>query len=480
MISDKNNVSNRPLKASVWFLICSFFQKAVAFVTTPIFTRIMTEEAYGQYAVYTSWFNIILAVVSLNFAAGVYTRGLVKNSEDQYAFSSSLLGLSTVCVGVGVGIYLLFTKQINDMLGMSTFLMLMMFAEIFTSTVFQFWSNKERANYRYVKLVIITALYVVLRPALAVVMILNAQADEQVNARVLATVVVSAVLFTALYVRMMIKGKRFFHKEYWVYALKFNIPLLPHYLSQIILNQSDKIMIDKMCGPADAAYYSVAYAIAMVLLVLNSAINSTMNPWLYRAIKEERYERIGKISYAVLAIIALSNVFVVASGPELLAIMAPESYRSALWIIPPLTVSVYFVFLYNLFATFEYYYEKTHYVTIASVIGAVLNLILNYIFIKAFGFIAAGYTTLVCYVVFVMMHYVFMRVVQKKFMGGKRVYDLRIIMLLGIALLATSAIMMMLYDYFIARAAIVFVAFVIIFIFRKRIIGIIKSVRSVN
>ena len=477
MLTDKKS-ADRPLKASIWFLICSFFQKAVAFITTPIFTRIMTEEAYGQYAVYTSWYNIILAVVSLNLAAGVYTRGLVKNEEDQDAFSSSLLGLSTVCVTLGVGVYLLFTKQINDMLGMSTFLMLMMFAEIFTSTVFQFWSNKERVNYRYVKLVIITALYVVLRPALAVLLMMSTEADKQVEARVLATVVVSVLLFTVLYIKMMVRGRKFFNKSYWIYALKFNLPLLPHYLSQIILNQSDKIMIDKMCGDAPAAYYSVAYSIAMVLLVLNSAINSTMNPWLYKAIKSERYARIGTISYAVLAIIAVMNFFVVAVAPELLMIMAPESYGAALWIIPPLTVSVYFIFLYSLFATFEYYYEKTHYVTIASVIGAVLNLVLNYVFIKKFGFIAAGYTTLVCYFVFVMMHYVFMRVVQRKYMGGVRVYDLRIILLFGIGLLAVSALMMLLYDFMIIRYAIILIALVALFIMRKRIISLVKALRS--
>ena len=80
-----------PVKASFWFLLCSFLQKGIAMLTTPIFTRIMSEEAYGQFTVYNSWYNIFFAIVSLNFAAGVFTRGLVKNDTDQDAFSSSFI-----------------------------------------------------------------------------------------------------------------------------------------------------------------------------------------------------------------------------------------------------------------------------------------------------------------------------------------------------------------------------------------------------
>ena len=39
------------------------------------------------------------------------------------------------------------------------------------------------------------------------------------------------------------QGKKFFSKKYWKYALKFNIPLIPYYLSQVVFNTSDRIMI---------------------------------------------------------------------------------------------------------------------------------------------------------------------------------------------------------------------------------------------
>lgn len=37
------------VKASLWFLICAFLQKGISFITTPIFTRLLSTSEYGQY-----------------------------------------------------------------------------------------------------------------------------------------------------------------------------------------------------------------------------------------------------------------------------------------------------------------------------------------------------------------------------------------------------------------------------------------------
>lgn len=435
----------QPVKASLWFLICGFLQKGISMITTPIFTRVMTEAEYGRFSTYNSWLGIIQIIVSLNLAAGVYTRGLVRNEEDQARFSSSMLGLSTTCILIWSIVYALFHKWVNHWLGLNTVLMVAMFFEIWSHAAYQFWSNRERVNYRYKRLVILTLSYVILRPLLAVLCIYRTDEVHQVEARVIATTLVNVVLFTVLYISISRKGKKFFSKKYWGYALKFNLPLVPHYLSQVVLNQSDRLMINRICGSVETAYYSVAYTLAMVLQILNNSVSATMNPWIYKAIKNNQAYKIGKVSYAVLGLIALLNLAVILAAPELLSILAPESYMAAVWVVPPVTVSVYFMFLYNLFATFEYYYEKTHYVTIATIVGAVLNIVLNAVFIPKFGFIAAGYTTLACYILYAFAHYFFMRRVLRKFMNGTKIYDVRIILALGMALLLGAAAIMLLY-----------------------------------
>lgn len=469
---------HEPVKASLWFLICGFLQKGISMLTTPIFTRIMTDAEYGRFSVYNSWLSILQIVVSLNLAAGVYTRGLVKNEEDQDRFSSSMLGLSTTCILIWSVVYFLFRNAINQWLELNTVLMVAMLLEIWSHAAYQFWSNRERVNYKYKKLVVLTLIYVILRPLLGVLCVLQVDTQHQVEARVLTTVLVNLILFTVLYIAISKKGKQFYNKEYWLYALKFNIPLLPHYLSQMVLNQSDRLMINSICGPTETAYYSVAYTLAMVLLILNNSVSGTMNPWIYKAIKNNETHKIGKVSYGVLGLIALLNMIVVLMAPELLGILAPDSYMAAVWVVPPVTVSVYFTFLYNLFATFEYYYEKTYYVTIATVAGAVLNIVLNAVFIPKFGFVAAGYTTLVCYILYAMAHYFFMKKVTKEQMNGAVIYDARIIIGIGAALVMGAAVIMLFYTKPLIRYGLLAAVLIGMVLKRKALLGVIQMLRN--
>ena len=439
------------VKAILWFLCCSFLQKGISLITTPIFTRVMTEAQYGRYSVYQSWFSIMQIVVSLNLAAGVYTRGLVKNEEDQDRFSSSMLGLNTVCILIWTAVYVIFYDRVNHAINLSSVLMAAMLVDIWANSAFQFWSNRERVNFRYKKLILITLISVIMKPILGVIMVCSVDELYQADVRIIVSVVVNLFVGVILYTVISKKGKHFYDKKYWAYALRFNIPLIPHYLSQVILNQSDRLMIDEFCGASYTAYYSVAYTLAMVLQMLNTSISGTMNPWIYKSIKANEYKKIANVSYVVLSVIAVSNFILVASAPELLLILAPGQYQVAVWVIPPVTVSVYFTFLYNLFATFEYYYEKTGCVMIASVSGAVLNIILNMIFIPKFGFVAAGYTTLLCYVLYAIAHYIFMVRVSRIYMNREKIYDLKIILIIGIGLLLASAIVMLLYPMPILR-----------------------------
>ena len=103
------------IKASMWFLLCSFLQKGISTITTPIFTRLLSTAEYGQYNVFNSWLSIITVFVTLNLSAGVYTQGLVKFEKEQKIFSSSLQGLTLFLVCGCAVIYMLFHNFWNEL-----------------------------------------------------------------------------------------------------------------------------------------------------------------------------------------------------------------------------------------------------------------------------------------------------------------------------------------------------------------------------
>lgn len=478
-VNAKYNALSTPVKMSLWFLICSFLQKGIVMFTTPIFTRVMTNAEFGRFNVYSSWLSIFTVFATLNISGNCYTRGLVVGKEeDRDVYTSSLQSLSAFLIFIFFCIYYVFHKVINKVTEMSTYMYVIMFVEMLTTTAYNFWINRRRVDFKYRQIVELTVLFTVLRPLVSVLFVWKASETTQVEARLTAIAVVNLTLFSGILIRNIWEGKQIYSSEYWKKTVLYCIPLIPHYFSSVILSHSDRLMINYFCGNSYVAFYSVAYSLGMVMQIFNNAVSSSLNPWMYKTIKNKELDRIAPIAYSLLIVIAFINLIMVALAPELLALMAPASYKAAVWAIAPVTASVYFLFMYDLFASFQFFYGKTKWIAWGTLGSAIINVVLNIICIPIFGFAAAGYTTLVCYVLYGVFHYYFMRKICDEYLNGYKVYNGFVVVVIGLALMAGIGIMMALYEYIIIRLAIIFVVVLTAFIFRNKIIGLIKTIRK--
>ncbi len=466
------------VKASLWFLLCSILQKGISVITTPIFTRLLTAEEYGEFGAFNSWYLIILVIVGMNLASGVYTTAMVKFSDDRKILASSYQGITLVlCVGWFV-VYLVFSGFWNRLFGLTTIQMIAMFIMIWTSAAFGLWSVEQRVTYNYKSLVGITALVSIASPVIGILLVINS--EDKVTARILGLAAVELVGYTGFAVHQMVRGKRLFSKEYWSYAIKFNLPLIPHALSQTVLSSADRIMIKDMVGATQAGYYNLAYGVSSIMLIFNTSLSQTLAPWTYQKLKDDKVEDLNRVAVFTIALIGFLNLLLIAFAPEIISIFAPQEYSEAAYVIPPVAMSVFFMYLYDWFARFEYYYEKTIYILIASMSGAVLNIILNYIFLNKFGYIAAGYTTFACYGVYCFMHYYFMRRICKKYLQGRRVYSVIQLVSVSIVFMACGFILLTTYQNMVIRYACCLIVLLIVFFNRKMILSRISEILNIR
>ena len=471
----------QPIKASFWFLICSFLQKGISTITTPIFTRLLSPAEYGQYNVFNSWLSVLAIFVTLNLYAGVYTQGLIKFSSERRVYSSALQGMTaSLCIAWTV-VYFLFHDFWNELFSLTTVQMLAMLVMIWTTAVFNFWAAEQRVEYKYRQLVTVTLLVSIAKPAIGVVFVINAQ--DKVTARILGLVLVELIAYSCFFVIQMKQGKCFFSAKFWKHALFFNLPLVPHYLSQTVLSSADRIMIEKMIGAEAAGIYSLAYSISLVMTLFNTALSQTMSPWIYQKIKDKKESEISSIAYLALGLIALFNLVLIAFAPEVVRLFAPPTYHDAIWVIPPVAMSVVFTFSYDLFAKFAFYYEKTNFIMLASVSGAMLNVALNYICIRIFGYYAAGYTTLFCYIVYAFAHYCCMRKICKKDLENVKVYNVKTLLTMYTAFLGSGFLLLVTYRIPVVRYLLIVVGGIVLFCERKKLIesvGKIVKIRKKN
>lgn len=466
-----------PLKASLWYTISNILVKGISLLSTPIFTRVMSQDQYGTFTLFQSWFNIILIFTSLNIFLGGYTKGMLIYKDDIAGYTASSLFQTTILTCFFGIIYLLRVNFWTSFFGLSPFLMLMMFIELLTSPAYEFWASQARFEYKYQKVVAISFISSVMSIVLGVIAVIYT--TRKVEARVVSDVFAKALIALPLFILILWKGKKLFVKEYWKFNFTFNIPLIPHYLSNYALNQSDRVMIGKIVGNAQAAQYSVAYTISMMMTLVTTAINNALTPYIYQSIDGGREDDIKGTLTPIFFLVAVLCIITMAFAPEIVLVFAGKNYMPAVYIIPPVAASVFFIFLYSMFSTIEYFYQKTVQIAIATVIAAVLNLGLNYIFIKLYGYYAAGYVTLLSYIVLAFMHFIFYKIIVKdKFGKNKQLYDHKAVLISSIIVLVAMVIMIFTYKSVMIRYSLILVLLIISVWKRKQVMEILNSIKK--
>ena len=471
LFSSYKNLSIQ-IKATLWFLICLFLQKGISFIATPVFTRIMSPSEFGAYNVWISWFGVATVIVSLNLFCGVYTSGIIKYSNDRKIYSQSLVSLNFVLCLSWLFLYLIFDNYFNALLGCSNIQMLCMIFLIWTSSIYSFWASEQRVDLKYKQMVCVTLLLSISKPIVCFFLVINF--SDKVTARIVGVLITEAVICTPLILHYISKEQRFFNLTYWKYALFFNIPLIPHYLSQVIITNSDSIMISYFDSDKSSGIYSLGASVAQVVSVFCTAFFMSIEPWLYKKLKNGEIENISTVAYKTFSIIGILNLMLIIMAPEAVKLFAPFEYYEAIWIVPPLACGIFFSFQYTFYAVFEFYYKKTHLIALATFVGAFLNLIGNYFFIPVYGYQAAAYTSLLCYIVYALMHYIFMRSLCIK-NYKVNVYSLKAILTLSLSFIMLACLFMLCYSYEYLRYSL-FILLCLIIVIKRDIFIQLKSI----
>lgn len=464
-------------KSIIWFTLATIIQNGILFLVTPIYTRMLTGNEYGIYSVYQSWQQII-SIISILALDRSITVGFIKFEKNRTEFLSAIQTLMTVLILAFSIIVYIFSDFFVKIINLPIYIIILMFFVSLMNSSLANWSWFQRYTYSYKKLTIVTIFSTIIMQLVSIFCIYYVSFDNKGILLIIALSSTRLIMYGIIYISVFIKGKKVFKKEYWTFSLKYSIAIVPHALAQIILNSSDRIMIDKICGRSDAAYYGVTYSAAMVLNTIATSISSAIQPWFFEKIKNRDYVSIKNVTNNLLLFSAMLSILVSLFAPEILSIMAPPDYKAALWVFPSIAASVYFNSMYLYFANFESYFEKPIYFSIATSTGAVVNIILNLIFIQIFGFVAAGYTTLFCYILFAVMHYIFMRKVCKEFLDGIHIFDLKYIFILSILVIFATLGIVLLYHKTILRYLLIIFFIILFFIKKKFFLEQLKKIKS--
>jgi O-antigen/teichoic acid export membrane protein len=472
-MSRNDDVDRKAGKAGLWYTIANILLKGCVFLSLPIFTRLMATGDFGIYNSYIAYEQLLQAVLGL----GLY--GTVKNAkldfeEDFEKYLSSVLSLSLmVLAAVLVSANLLYGLY-GEAIGFSRFVVNCLILQSFGAYLVFFYGSKLNIEFRYKSYIVISCFNTLVNIAASIILIVWVFPNERYLGRILGSAMPMIIIAIVLSASILKKGRTVYEAEYWKYALSIGLPLIPHVVSQSLLSQFDRIMIRNMVNDASSGIYSYIYTICTITYIICTSLDNAWTPWVYIKLKAgdgDNIKAAGRWYTLLFAVLTLGFICVM---PELVKLIADESYWPGEDLLIPLSLANYCVFLYMLPVGLEYYHKKTRYISLGTISAALLNLVLNYFAILNFGYKAAAYTTMVSYLALFCFHLLIARR-----LGFGRLYDLRWIIAVTAVLFAAAFAILGLYGRGLADIAVRYAVGLILLLFifkeRKRLVVLVRK-----
>ncbi len=441
----KGTASTKVVKAGAWYIVGNYLLKGITFLSAPLFSRMLPTSVYGEVNVYWSYEGIIYVLVGLALHSSInsakYTYG-----EKLNKFVSSIIALILINSCVWLAGVNLFYDGFKDFFGIGREIANILIVHCICSSLLQVYNVYIGLNYSvgaFMKVSAFNALFGIL---ISIVLILYVFPNQKTLGRILGIAIPMFLIGIYIIIFFFKKAKPTINRDFWKFSLVYSLPIIPHGIAQVILSSFDQIMIRDMVGAAEAGIYAFAFTVYSIFKVTATSLENVWRPWVYERMNAAEYDSIKKQGTKYAFGMALFTVFVLLVSPEIIKVLGDRDYWGSIPCVVPVVVGGYFAFLYTLPSLVEYYYKKTKFIALGSVGAAIVNIVLNYIFIGKFGYIAAAYTTLVTYLLYFAFHYFLATRIH-----GRSVFDTKKLMLISVGLLLVSAVVLLLEKYWLVR-----------------------------
>ena len=374
--------------------------KAIPFFLLPIMTRYLTPTDYGIVATFSVILAVMVVFVGLSMHGVVNVNFFKLNNEELKEYIGNVIFiLFTSFILVYIITYVLklslsfFTKFPENWIPVTVIVAL--FTSIYAINIV-LWQVEQKSLPYSLFQISRTILNVSL--SLVFVVLLGWGWQGRLWGVIITSIVFGFLSIFIIYKRKYIKLS--FDKRYIKDALFFGVPLIPHALGGVMITGIDRIFINTMVNVGATGIYTVGYQVGMIIGLLAQSFNLAWSPFLFEKLKENNYltkVKIVKFTYlydVCIIFFALALSFI---APYFLKFFVSENfyfaYKYVLWI----ALGYAFNGMYYMVANYIFYVKKTYILAWVTFFSAGINVVLNYLFIKANGAIGAAQATTITF-----------------------------------------------------------------------------------
>lgn len=386
--------TNELRKNTLIIAIASMGSKMITFILGPIYSYLLSTEEYGKMDLIVTTASLLLPFICFDIYEAAFRYSCDKKYDKKKIFSTSIcfsfLGMVILAV-ISACVILFFSNIISLWLCVA----ISSYLDALITILIQFARGiGEMRVYAFSG--VVNAIILLASNALLMVML-----KYGLNGWIVSFIVakIGVLIYTVHAIRAFsFFSFKAFDMDYAKEFLKFCIPLLPTATMWWIMNVSDRYVLALYIGPTATGLYAVANKLPNVL---SSFENVFYQAWQTTAIKtlsnddkDEYYSSILR-GYIIVVIMAIICILLVVK-PFIYYLFA-EDYRSSWLCIPILLVAVLIHAINGNLGSLYSVFKQTKGAFYSTLLGAIVNIVLNLIIVRKYALIGAALTTLIGY-----------------------------------------------------------------------------------
>lgn len=375
---------------TIIFGLGTFSSKIIMFVLLPIYTTYMTTAELGEGELVVNFMNLIYPIVTINILSALlrYTMDKKMNPKKVLQSTCFIVGIGLIICGI---IFLIFNIQ-SSINNWKIYLWILLMCYSFQQILSVFSKALDKTKIFAIGNIVYTFSLLVI--SIVLLVILNRKTAGYLEGVILANII------TFIYFAWSLKIDRYICKSKLDLKLTrkmvlFSLPLIVNSISWWITSFCDRFVLEINTGTEAVGIYSVASKIPAIVSTISAVF---MQAWTLSAIKA--YQKNNNNFFSVVlkkfsAIFVIWASIIIAMSKIIMSYLVGAEFSESWIYVPLLICATVFSGFGSFYAVIYTAAKKNYSVMITTIIGAVTNIILNFILIPKIGIQGAVIATMI-------------------------------------------------------------------------------------
>ena len=395
-------------------ILSTILLRGISIFTAPLFTRLLGTGGYGVTQIYNTWVAVIAIVFTLQTQGTLVNARVEYPEEEQKRYYSSVMCMSLLMFLLCSAVVLLFIDPISQALKLNRILIGLMLVQAFGTFCVNFLNQRNIYEFKAGQNMVMSLTVTLVTLALSLLFVLSMPREINYYGRIGAIAGTYGIIGIPICIAILWKGKSFIEPRYWKFCILLAIPSVFHNLSDLILGQSDKVMLQQLLGEDMLGIYGAALNFGGIIFTIFVALNNSWCPFFFEDQKQGDAEQVQQKAKNFLEVYTVLSVGFLLLSREVYQIYVGRDFWAGTMLIPVFVSSYYLNFLCTFPVNYEYYHMKTKVVAIVTIVSSVINIGLNYVLIHAMGMAGAAVATMLSHCLQLAMHYGYVRYILGK------------------------------------------------------------------